>query len=412
MNNKHFAHIIIIVASITLFFGCTDNPIPYDLSDSDLNIDTLTVHGIYGGTYRSSPLMGSTTGLYFGNQDGNDNLYSLIQFSNLSIASSIFTYNLLDSTVVMDSLVFNFTALDTNLIMDNPSFAGSRFELSYFPNGGDSVFSESESNYLNLPEANIANSIAIGTGSLILAEPDSNEIVFPTLTISIEDFDRVLNFIADTSDAENRTFMLKNLDPIDGIVALRSRESLDYPTLTAYYQVDEDTMQSIFYPLQDVTIVAPRDVTEDDKNNITISRAAGFKSILQFDITDLPQDSTTMVVKSAELIIKTTSEESLDEIVIQAVVLDETVVLEDFWEILKDEYAIEDDIQMNGSFDFNQMEIELRAYLQGIITGSYDNLGLKLYTSSSSDPFETIRFILDSDDQTMNPYLRITYVKL
>ena len=65
-----------------------------------------------------------------------------------------------------------------------------------------------------------------------------------------------------------------------------------------------------------------------------------------------------------------------------------------------------------GSFDFNQMEIELRAYLQGIITGSYDNFGLKLYTSSSSDPFKTIRFILDSDDQTMNPYLRITYVKL
>lgn len=412
MNNKHIARIIIIFASIILFFGCTDNPIPYDLSDSDLNIDTLTVNAITGGTFMAPPLMGSTTGLYFGNQDGNENLYSLIQFSKLSITSSIFTYNLLDSAVVMDSIVFNFTALDTNLILDYPSFAGSKFELSYFPDGGDSVFSESESNYLNLPEADIANSIAIGTGSLILAEPDSNEAVFPTLTISIEDVENVLNFIADTSDTENRTFMLKNLDPIDGIVAFRSRESLDYPTLTAHYQVEEDTLQSIFYPLQDVTIVAPRDVTEDDKNNITISRAAGFKSILQFDISDLPQDSTTMVIKSAELIINTTSEESLDEIVIKAVVLDEIVVLEDYWEISKDEYAIEDDIQMEGSFDFNQMEIELRAYLQGIITGSYVNLGLKLYTSSSSDPFKTIRFILDSDDQTLIPYLRITYVKL
>ena len=63
----------------------------------------------------------------------------------------------MDSTVVMDSLVFNFTALDTNLILDNPSFAGSGFELYYFPDGGDSVFSETESNYLNLPEADIAN---------------------------------------------------------------------------------------------------------------------------------------------------------------------------------------------------------------------------------------------------------------
>ena len=57
----------------------------------------------------------------------------------------------------------------------------------------------------------------------------------------------MLNFIADTSDTENRTFMLKNLDPIDGIVAFRSSESLDYPTLNAYYQVDEDTLQSIFF---------------------------------------------------------------------------------------------------------------------------------------------------------------------
>ncbi len=101
-----------IITSIALLISCTENTIPYDLSDSDLNIDTLTVRLIDGGTYLAPPLMGSTNGLYFGESDGFKNLFSLIQLSSLSLSGAVWTTNLLDSTVTVDSLVFTFTATD------------------------------------------------------------------------------------------------------------------------------------------------------------------------------------------------------------------------------------------------------------------------------------------------------------
>jgi len=50
--------------------------------------------------------------------------------------------------------------------------------------------------------------------------------------------------------------------------------------------------------------------------------------------------------------------------------------------------------------------------LQGMNTGSYNNFGLKLYGSSSSDPFQSANLILDQNNSDNNPYLKIVYVKL
>lgn len=405
MKKYLFTLLIVIIASIVLLISCTEKAIPYDLSDSDLNIDTLTVKLIDGGTYLAPPLMGSTEGLYFGEADGFKNLFSLIQFSSISLSGAVWTTNLLDSTVTVDSMVIEFTMADSVII---PTTSG--FELYYFPEGGDSVFSETESNYLNINESNVSGAVRIGPKSTFTQGiPDS---INPKLSFKFTDAEDLINFIADTSDATNRTFMLRNVDQIDDIISINSRESIDYPIMNVYYRVGIDTLHSVYYPLKDITVVEPRSITNIDKDNISVGRAAGLKSIIKFDFKDFPIDSTVMVIKSAELIFHSMLGISLGDYEIKAAILDSSFSISKYWEINKDEYTIESNVLMTGTFKDNQMKMEIRSFLQGVNTNSYNNFGLKLYGSSSSDPFKTANLILDQNNSDNNPYLRIIYVKL
>ncbi|MEE9572208.1 MAG: hypothetical protein V3W20_04100 [Candidatus Neomarinimicrobiota bacterium] len=376
------------------------------MSDSNLKIDTVTVRSIEGGTYLTPPLMGSTDGLYFGSVDDFNNLFSLIQFSSISLNGVVNAISLIDSLVTIDSLVFTFTATDESLRTN------SQFELYYFPEGGDSVFSETESNYKNITETDVANAVPIGRSIFTQEVPDSTELIYPKLSFSIDNKDDIINFIADTVDAQNRTFMLKNVEQLEEIVSIRSQESVDYPVIDVHYKVGEDTLHSVFFPLKDITIVEPRQITENDINNISIGRASGLKSIIQFDFIAIPIDSNAMVIKSAELIFNSIPENSSDDFEIKAAILEDSVNISNYWEIDEDEFSIEPDILMTGTFSGNQMIIEIRPFLQGVNTGSYDNYGLKLFGSSSGDPFQSANLIIDQDNPENNPYLKIVYVKL
>jgi hypothetical protein len=389
-----------------MFFSCTENTIPYDLSDSNINIDTITVRSIEGGTYLAPPSMGSTNGLYFGSADGFDNLFTLIQFSSLSLSGAVRTYSLLDTSVTIDSLIFTFTATNDTLLTN------SQFELYYFPEGGDSLFSELESNYLNINENDVVNAVLIGRSIFAQDVPDSTESVYPKLSFTIENKDDIINFIADTMDTQNRTFMLKNINPIDSIISIRSRETSDYPIINVHYRVNEDTLHSVFFPMKDLTIVEPRELNDSDVNNISVGRATGLKSIIKFDFKDIPIDSMNMVIKSAELIFNSISNESLDNYEISAAILEDSISISNYWEINEDLYLISQDLIMTGTFEDNQLKMEIRSFLQGINTGSYSNFGIKLYGSTDSDPYQSVNLILDPNNSDNNPYLKIVYVKL
>jgi len=406
MKNAHIISIAVIITTIMIFSGCTETTIPYDLSDSNLNLDTVTVNSIVGGTFLSPPLMGSTKGIYFGNTDGFNNLFSLVQFSSLSLSGTVWTYSLLDTAVTIDSLVITFTATEDTLLTN------SEFELSYFPEGGDSLFSELESNYLNMTEAEVVNSVPIGRSVFVQDLPDSTESVYPKLSFTIDNKDEILNFIADTTDAQNRTFMLKNVDPIDDIVSINSRESAGYPIINAYYSVGEDTLHSVFFSIKDLTIVEPRELMENDMSNISVGRAIGLKSIIQFDLKNIPIDSSAMVIKSAELIFTTINDITSEDYEISAAILEDSVSISNYWEIDEDQYSVSLDLLMTGTFEDNQLKMEIRSFLQGVNTGSYSNFGLKLYGSTDSNPYQSANLILDPNNLENNPYLKIVYVKL
>jgi hypothetical protein len=258
----------------------------------------------------------------------------------------------------------------------------------------------------------VANAVLIGHNVFTQEVPDSIESIYPKLSFTIDNKDDIINFIADTTDTPNRTFMLKNIEPIDDILSVHSRETADFPIINVYYRVSEDTLHSVFFPLKDMTIVEPRDITESDMTNISIGRATGLKSIIQFDFNEIPIDSMAMVIKSAELVFNTIPDLSLDGFEINAVVLEDSIGVSNYWEIDEDDYSIEQDIVMTGTFENNSMKMEIRSFLQGVNTGSFKNFGLKLYGSSTSDPFQSASLILDQNNSDNNPYLKIVYVKL
>ncbi|MEE8340780.1 MAG: hypothetical protein V3R52_01635 [Candidatus Neomarinimicrobiota bacterium] len=407
MHNNQITNIIVLIASIVSFFSCTENTIPYNLSGSGLDLDTLTVRTIEGGTYLTPPSMGSTDGLYFGSSNDFNNLFSLLQYSSVSLSGTVRNYNLLDSTVTVDSLVFTFTATADTLFTD------AQFELYYFPESGDSLFNETESNYLNLTETDVIDAVPISRSIFVQEIPDSTESIYPILSFKIDDYDDIIDFIADTANTQNRTFMLKNIDQLDEIVSIRSSEKVtNFPIIDVYYRAGEDTIHSVFYAENDITIVEPRQVTDSDMSNLSVGRATGLKSLIKFDFSNIPIDSSAIVIRSAELIFNLIPENSFDDFEIIAAVLQDSVNILDFWEVDEDQYSIESDVLMTGTFSGDQLKIEIRSFLQGVNTGSYNNFGLKLYGSSSSDPFQSANLVFDQNNSNNNPYLKIAYVKL
>ena len=126
----------------------------------------------------------------------------------------------------------------------------------------------------------------------------------------------------------------------------------------------------------------------------------------------IPIDSNAIVIKSAKLIFNSIPEISLYDYEIKAAILQDSIQISNYWEIDEDEYSIEPDILITSTFEDNQIIFEIRPFLQGVNTGSYNNFGLKLYGSSSSDPFQYANLILDQNNSHDNPYLKIVYVKL
>ena len=126
------------------FFSCEEAAIPVKDDGIPMKLDTISFPVIKAMSYQVPPEMGRTDLLYFGKKDGYNFSYNLIKLDSSSVtAGTPFSfYN--DSLIIVDSLKFSLR-FDSDSIENNPEF-----QLRYFPDGGDSVFNELESNYIIL----------------------------------------------------------------------------------------------------------------------------------------------------------------------------------------------------------------------------------------------------------------------
>ncbi len=176
MKNIHlpFFFCLLIILS-----ACLENTVSTELNNPSMVHDTLSVSSITGFHYQTPPELGNSTLLYLGtDSSGFQNPFAIFKVQNNSINTSETFTSLSDSTIEIDSakfiLTFNSDTVETGMI----------FDLYYFPNTADSIFSESKSNYLNIDESDLASEY-VSSARLFQKLPDSSEVIYPTLSFNV-----------------------------------------------------------------------------------------------------------------------------------------------------------------------------------------------------------------------------------
>ena len=394
-----------------------EDTVTVDLMDDGMYHDTLYVRGITGFTYQTPPQLGNSTLLYFGtDSNGFQNPFAFFRVSSNSITTPVETFaSLNDSTIEIDSakfiLTFNEDSITTGMI----------FDLFYFQEGGDSIFSESESNYLNITE-NDLNSTYIGSSRLSQKEPDSlGTTSFPTLSFNVSE---ILDSFSDTS-SENRnlTVMIKPKFELAGVFSFKSSESgFTYAPQIQVFTHDTafvdstgdsvvvDTISHTFISTDDLSIIIPPDGIDENPNNISLGRGMTYKAIIQIpdlDSISIPQQA---IITQAELSFYYVNDTSQSNFYLQIHPITDTVSIAELQGLLPDDPLVTEPSLIAVNLSNNgRISLNIREYLQLHHFGYIQNQGLKMEVANTVSPFNTYSFYISNLD-SLAPKLIIHYV--
>ena len=398
--------IVFCLIGLITFFSCEEAAIPVKDDGIPMKLDTISFPVIKAMSYQVPPEMGRTDLLYFGNKDGYNFSYNLIKLDSSSVtAGTPFSfYN--DSLIIVDSLKFSLR-FDSDSIENNPEF-----QLRYFPDGGDSVFNELESNYINFDKS-IASTF-ISTGELESDTTDTNQtkvflnflldssIVTAFKDTNITDFNR--SFLVELKNEESESFIFHSSDKVGA----------DGPQLKVYYRqfvsdsVVLDTTFRTYAAIEDLSIIIPPPISTDDSSYLSVGTAMGLKSIVLVDMVDWILDPRA-IISSAELIFNFALDDTLQNYtVISYPIINEGDFLQ-FSSFDKDPYDEDFNYYTSTSIVEDKLKINHRKIATEIGHQKYNNYGFKLEPSISNDPFRTMLFYsIDSPDYF--PVMRVIYV--
>ena len=398
--------IVFCLIGLITFFSCEEAAIPVKDDGIPMKLDTISFPVIKAMSYQVPPEMGRTDLLYFGNKDGYNFSYNLIKLDSSSVtAGTPFSfYN--DSLIIVDSLKFSLR-FDSDSIENNPEF-----QLRYFPDGGDSVFNELESNYINFDKS-IASTF-ISTGQLESDTTDTNQTkVFLNFLLDSS----IVNAFRDTNNTDfNRSFLveLKNEESESFIFHSSDKVGADGPQLKVYYRqfvsdsVVLDTTFRTYAAIEDLSIIIPPPISTDDSSYLSVGTAMGLKSIVLVDMVDWILDPRA-IISSAELIFNFAIDDTLKNYtVISYPIVNEGDFLQ-FSSFDKDPYDEDFNYYTSTSIVEDKLKINHRKIATEIGHQKYNNYGFKLEPSISNDPFRTMLFYsIDSPDYF--PVMRVIYV--
>ena len=398
--------IVFCLIGLITFFSCEEAAIPVKDDGIPMKLDTISFPVIKAMSYQVPPEMGRTDLLYFGNKDGYNFSYNLIKLDSSSVtAGTPFSfYN--DSLIIVDSLKFSLR-FDSDSIENNPEF-----QLRYFPDGGDSVFNELESNYINF-DRSIASTF-ISTGQLESDTTDTNQTkVFLNFLLDSS----IVNAFKDTNITDfNRSFLveLKNEESESFIFHSSDKVGADAPQLKVYYRqfisdsVVLDTTFRTYAAIEDLSIIIPPPISMDDSSYLSVGTAMGLKSIVLVDMVDWILDPRA-IISSAELIFNFALDDTLQNYtVISYPIINEGDFLQ-FSSFDKDPYDEDFNYYTSTSIVEDKLKINHRKIATEIGHQKYNNYGFKLEPSISNDPFRTMLFYsIDSPDYF--PVMRVIYV--
>ena len=387
-----------------------------DLIDDGMYHDTLYVRGITGFTYQTPPQLGNSTLLYFGtDSNGFQNPFALFRVSSTSqTGEALDSY--IDTTTEIDSVKFVLTFNEDSIT------TGMLFDLFYFQEGGDSIFSESESNYLNLTKNDLNHGVFVSSSRLSQREPDSLETAnFPTLSFNVAE---ILDSFSDTS-SENRnlTVMIKPKFELAGVFSFKSSEGgFAYAPQMQVFTHDTafvdstgdsvvvDTISHTFISTNDLSIIIPPNLIYENPNNIYLGRGMTYKVVVQIPGLDsilLPHQAT---ITKAELSLFYVNDSSQSNFYLQIQPILDSVSIVDLQGLLLDDpLTIEPSLIAVNLSGNGKITLNIREYLQLYHFGYIQNQGLKMELTNTVNPFNTYSFYADNSD-SLAPKLIIHYV--
>ena len=400
-----------------LYTSCMEEPLKTDLSETNLNLETQVLYDIEGVTYQVPPIIGSKAKLYLGTDDEFVYKVVLLKSSFYSFESSAWTLSsFLDTTVKIDSAFFTIrVAKDT---LETPA----TFSMYYFPSVGlDSIFSESQSHYLNFTDTEIAEGEFVSTATEESIEVDSTTTNYTVKFPAVSLFDSTF---ADTS--LNYSLMIIQENGNDELQSFYSRE-YDYsnsltPKLEIYFRqfnypdsadtsgdVSIDTLSRSFLVSQDLSIIVPPDLTEQDTSFISISRGKGLRSIIKMDFLDSLQLPKQTSFDKAELTLFMIPDTNISSFSIWAVPLNDTIILPAFEILDEDDYNVHASLFSSGSVQDSKVVFNIKNFLQNQHFENVDNLGIKLYGNINNNLKTEVHFY-SAEYDSLYPKLFIQYV--
>jgi len=367
-----------------------EDPMSADLNNANLHLDTLSISSINGVTYQIPPSIGSKSRLTLGNANGYDYRAILLKTSFTSAQNIQWSLaSLLNSSVVIDSAYFTLhLELDTLI---NPV----SISLYTFPNSGDSIFSETESNYLNFADNEMANGHYVTSAMEEEYKFSEDSLINSIFRLRFNIRDMLDSAFLDT--ALNYTIMLKQDESTDELHSYYSREyfssnefnplfevyyhEFTYPDSSDTSQITlVDTLRKTFNIVNDLSIMAPPEISFEDTSYISISRGKGLRSLISLEFLDtlnLPRQTT---FDKAELTFYIVPDTNISLFTVYAVPLMDTVEINHFSIYDDDSFKSYNYLITSGIVSNNKVVLNIKHFLQDHYFDNVNNLGLKIYS--------------------------------
>ena len=402
MKKLFYAFPILWIFIPILFFSCSEEPIPYELSEGDVisfRIDPDPTS--YFRSYQTAPEMGGLSELYYGQRDGFSEIYSLVEV--YPISAPFF----LDTTYSSDSTSYYFVdsieSVTFSLTLENASDSLSSPELVYFSGDGDTtIFLENESSFYTVD----STLEKIGFDSPISSTDTLENIHFLFDVTSLFN-----NYMLDTTRLSSYTFKINGDGETDSLVAFTN------PKLEVHYSINNvipddagdstwiDTVTFTFTAKYELTIVDPGIWAED--TTFSIGRAKGVKSILRFNLDTLSMLPDNIIFKDADLYLK--CDTTINSFKVFAYPLKDSISINDidlFSVEQMDTTALEFIGATSSTVD-SLLILNVRDFVNYIYLNQLTHYELQLSSSTGNDPFSTLTFI---NSGPFKPYIIMRYV--
>ena len=385
-----------------LFFSCSEEPIPYELSEGDVisfRIDPNSTS--YFRSYQTAPEMGGLSELYYGQRDGFSEIYSLVEvypvstpfFLDTTYSSDSTSYYFVDS---IEDVTFSLTLVDSSNSQYHPV-------LSYFSGDGDTtIFLENESSFYTV------NSTldTIGFDSPISSTDTLGNVHFSFGATSLFN-----NYMLDATRLNSYTFKISGDGETDSLVAFTNPKlevqfsrTMEIPDSTW----DSTWVDTVTYTARYKLIIVNPGEWEEGDSTFSIGRAKGLKSILRFNLDTLSMLPDNIIFKDADLYLK--CDTTINSFKVFAYPLKDSISINDidlFSVEQMDTTALEFIGATSSTVD-SLLILNVRDFVNYIYLNQLTHYELQLSSSpANDDPFSIVTFI---NDNTFKPYILMRYV--